>query len=134
MSFLSKLALYALLSAFVVVNAKAQEPEAFRGIWCTDATSIEKVVTLGTKLGGAQEGIIAVNEEVEGSCFFGSIIGIRQERGKTIQSPDGLLDIVAWKVLKVVIIADFKTQRLIPANLEVELTRYTLEGSKARGV
>lgn len=119
------------ITAFVL-KAQAQEPEAFRGIFCVSQEKMERVVVLGKEHGGAQEGIIAANVETANSCFYGTIIGVRQKIVATIDSPDGLLDVVAWRVLKVVLIADFENGRMLPVQLEVteEVIRYTLEGSK----
>lgn len=132
MTLTAKLCLFVVLSLFAVAGAKADKGEAFRGIFCTSQEAMERVVVLGKERGGAQEGIIAVNVETPQACFYGTIIGVRTKIVGTIDSPDGLLDITAWRILKVVMVADFEHGRMVPVGIEVvdEVIRYTLEGSK----
>lgn len=134
MNLLCKVLIWCFLVCLLATRAQAQDPEPFRGIFCTSQEAMERVVTLGKEHGGAQQGIIAVNLETPNSCFYGTIVGVRQKIVGTVTDPDTgfLLDITTWKILKVVLIADFENGRMIPVGLELvdEIIRYTLEGSK----
>ena len=126
MNFFCKLLLWSCLYLLVLSGAKAQEPEPWRGIFCTTQASIEQVVKKGTELGGAAEGIQAVNLETENACHYGVAIGIKAAAVNTIQSPDGMLDVVPMQIVAVL-------TPLGLVKLDEPLTWFTLAESTARG-
>jgi len=86
-------ALLALLSH----AAFAQEP--MRGIFCDTQAQLEKVVLIGTAEGNAGAGIEAVNKsDGEHACVYTTILGVRGKVVATVASPEGLLDIVTFRV------------------------------------
>ena len=118
--------------------ANAQEPQAWRGILCDTPVQVERVVTLGVQHGGAVEGIKAVNAEIGGdshACIYASVVGVRGPPLSTINSPDGLLDVVSFQVTKVVWVANLDSGLMVVLNIELPeaKTWYTLTGSTARG-
>ena len=129
-----RLLLWVILCLLLATRVHA-EPQRFTGIWCQTREQVERVVVLGSQLGGAQEGIIAVNKEAEGSCFFGQIVGVRQTIVGSIESPDGLLDVTTWNITVVEAVADFESNRIVRGPLPIldEMVRFTLEGSKKIG-
>lgn len=96
-----KLTTLAVLASFITFPSAADSTERWRGIFCDTQAQVERVVTLGTKLGGAAQGIMAVNAEVGGdtqACIYGVVVGIRGKAVSTILTPDGLLDVVPWHI------------------------------------
>lgn len=103
----------------------SQEAEPWRGIFCDSQAQIERVVSEGTKLGGAAEGIQAVNaKDGETACVVAVIIGVRGKAVATISTPEGLLDIIPFTVQAVA-----TPLGLIPVEQKVW---FTLAESKAR--
>lgn len=101
MNFLTRLLVWALLYAFVLTGAKAQEPEVWRGVICSSQLQLESVVSRGSKLGGALPGIQAVNAEEPEACALLTVVGVRGPPLKTIESSEGFLDVIAITVLAV---------------------------------
>lgn len=98
-NFLLKFALLLLLLS--TIPAKAQDAEPFQGIFCDTQAQIERVATLGPQLGGAWEGIQAVNKEVGGNnnaCIHATIVGVRKTVVGHIQTPEGRLAVVPFEV------------------------------------
>jgi hypothetical protein len=73
------------------------------------------------------QGIQAVNTEHPDACTVHAIIGVRGERVATLDSPDGLLDIVRWEVLAV-------RTAIGMLKMRAGLVWYTLEGSIRQSV
>jgi hypothetical protein len=115
------------LALLLCNKARGDEPEPFRGIWCDTPQQLEAVVAKGIKLGGAAQGIQAVNAEEPEACSAYVIIGIRRERLHAVETPDGLLDIVKWEVIAVSTAVGFMKMR-------AGLHWYTLETSVRQGV
>lgn len=107
MNLLCKILLLAILATFPRAGM-AQEPEPFRGIFCDTREQIERVVTKGTELGGAEQGINAVNAEAKlvaanapNACIFTVIHGVRGKELTVIDSPEGKLAVVPFLVVAV---------------------------------
>lgn len=93
------------LAGYLIVSAtllKAEQAEPMRGIFCTSSDSIKAVVLKGKELGGAAQGIEAVNLETPNACIYGVILGKRVEVLDIIDTPDGKLDVTRWEIHAVV--------------------------------
>lgn len=103
MNTLTRLLLWCVLLSFPVAVV-AQEPEPFQGIWCESADQIKQVVAKGTELGGAQQGIDAVNTEVGGTtraCVFAVVLGVRGKEQDIVDSPEGKLAVIPFLIVAV---------------------------------
>jgi hypothetical protein len=109
MNALARIAMLLFAVACFHGRAAAQEAEPFRGIFCDSADQIRLVVTRGTELGGAAQGIEAVNAEVRkakgentpAACIHTVITGVRGKELAVIDTPDGKLAIVPFLVTAV---------------------------------
>lgn len=97
-----------LLLVLLASPASAQEAEPFQGIFCDSPEQLQQVVERGIALGGASEGIQAVNAAVKAetgtdkvACVHTIILGHRGKSHSTISTPEGMLDIVPFQVVAV---------------------------------